>query len=117
MSTYKPNLKEASDSSNNTPEQLLYNSNRDKTIIKLREWLGNQNWINDGILSFETSVRGMKQNEIMVLIHGTNSKIEDILKTLRTTNFKSLGMNMEYISYEQASWNNSTYFIDFDFIG
>ncbi len=115
MSTYKPRFKDKSKVE--SPEQVLFNNKRDITIKELRKWISNQNWTSQEILSYETSIRGMNKNEIMVLIHGSNTNIEDILKVLKTINFKTLGMNIEYTSYEQASWNKSTYFIDFTFLG
>lgn len=98
------------------PELKKFNVNRDKAIKILREWMNNQSWVKNDILTWDTTLRGMKENEIMVLIH-CSGKADTVLENFKKTNFKKKGLNIKFSNIEQASWNSFTYFIDFEYLG
>ncbi len=118
MSTYQPSFKEITQIQKaDNPEQVLFGIKKRKTLKELRNWFREQKWTRNDLVSYENSLRGRKSDEASVLIHGTDLKIEDIVKAIESTDFISLGLNVKFKSFEQASWNKWTYFLDFTFLG
>ena len=114
MSTYKHNFTvlNFNQASFNRP----INKNLSDTK-KLNIWFNNQIWSGEKLTTCEnTAIKSSSKNETNMLIHSSSIDIREILDTISTTDFKSLGINVEFKSYEQASFNINTYFISFTII-
>jgi hypothetical protein len=109
MSTYKPN--------SNIKDRGVEKSKgkMDGVVKDLRNWVSKQEW-STGSIS-DSVVRGIGGDEITLLIHGSNVKFDEVIKKIKTTDFIKLGINIKFKSSEKASWNYSTYFLDFTFLG
>lgn len=95
----------------NNPEQVLFNMKKKNLAKQLLKWVHLQKWTRDDLVSYEIGIRGMKDNEIVINIHGSDFDINDVNHILETTDFKNI--ELEYKGFEQTPWNKWSYFLKF----
>jgi hypothetical protein len=101
MSSYKHNIKHFA-------EQIT-DKQKNKILLELIEWFKEQKWTSEDFVSYK---RVKEDNELSILLHGNNLDIDNIIKTIKDTEFKDLNFK----TYEQVSWKTNTYFIYFTII-
>lgn len=118
MSTYNPYPKNLSEiEKSNNPSAVLFRTKRDKTIKELTTWFLDKKWFCNDSISYEVIISGKKSNELAFLIHSSHLKIEEVVSEVSKTNFEKIGLDIKFSSFEKASWNNNTYFINLIYLG